>query len=201
MSRLRTVNTVETEKFCSDCKNWKNTDDFHKNSKSADGFDYRCKDCKREHNKARNFEVVEGPKTCSDCGVTYEKGEENFHRDKGNKYGLHSKCKDCKNAETKAWNEANPISIAVHNANKTARNDYGLDEQLDVQEVVEMFDSKDHKCQYCGCGGKLGLDHVIPFSRGGSNTIENVVPCCPSCNFEKNNKTPEEYQEYLKGDK
>jgi 5-methylcytosine-specific restriction endonuclease McrA len=151
--------------------------------------------------KSRNNPVIEGPKTCSCCGVTYEKGEENFHRQKSRNDGLRDNCKTCDKAASAAWHEANPISVPVHNANSKARDKYELDERLDLQEVVELFDSKGHKCEYCGCDGRLGLDHVIPFSRGGSNTIDNVVPCCFDCNTRKYNKTPEEYQQRLKGNK
>jgi hypothetical protein len=198
MSRLRTINTVETEKFCSKCKSWKNTDDFYKHAKSPDGFEYSCKDCKLAYLKARNNPVIDGPKTCRDCGVTYEDGKESFYRNKGKKDGLQDDCKTCRSASNKAWAEGNPISVAVATANRVARDVYELDERLTVQEVQSLFDLWGHKCEYCGGDGRLGLDHVIPFSRGGSNTIYNVVPCCPSCNFAKGDKTPEEYEDYLK---
>jgi len=45
-------------------------------------------------------------------------------------------------------------------------------------------------CQYCGVvlpSGELTLDHVIPRSRGGSSTWENLVACCHSCNRRKGN--------------
>ena len=48
-------------------------------------------------------------------------------------------------------------------------------------------------CQYCGYkGDKLSIDHVIPRSRGGLDTWENVTTACLSCNLVKGNKTPEE---------
>jgi 5-methylcytosine-specific restriction endonuclease McrA len=52
-----------------------------------------------------------------------------------------------------------------------------------------------YMCQYCK--GKfpqsgLTLDHVIPRSRGGQKTWENIVACCYSCNQKKGNKTPPE---------
>lgn len=44
-------------------------------------------------------------------------------------------------------------------------------------------------CQYCGCGGEMTFDHVIPRSKGGRTTWENVVASCGRCNLTKSNKT------------
>ena len=52
-----------------------------------------------------------------------------------------------------------------------------------------------HTCQYCGArpGVKeLNLDHVIPRSRGGGSTWENLVTSCRPCNHKKGRYTPEE---------
>jgi 5-methylcytosine-specific restriction endonuclease McrA len=46
-------------------------------------------------------------------------------------------------------------------------------------------------CQYCGAvfgAAELTLDHVIPRSRGGASTWENLVACCHSCNRRKGNQ-------------
>ncbi|MHB1700212.1 MAG: HNH endonuclease [Acidobacteriaceae bacterium] len=46
-------------------------------------------------------------------------------------------------------------------------------------------------CQYCGIvltSAELTLDHVIPRSRGGQSTWENLVACCHSCNRRKGNQ-------------
>src|SRR5580698_7827532 len=50
-------------------------------------------------------------------------------------------------------------------------------------------------CQYCSTAlpsGELTLDHVIPRSRGGLSTWENLVACCHSCNRRKGNQLPHE---------
>ena len=48
-------------------------------------------------------------------------------------------------------------------------------------------------CQYCGYkGDKLSIDHVIPRSRGGTDSWENVTTACLSCNVTKGNRTPQE---------
>ena len=52
-----------------------------------------------------------------------------------------------------------------------------------------------YTCQYCGARPlkkELTLDHVIPKSRGGGNTWENLVSACKKCNQKKGNKTPKE---------
>ena len=44
-----------------------------------------------------------------------------------------------------------------------------------------------HKCQYCGSTKNLTIDHIIPRSRGGEDTWENLVVACSSCNTKKGN--------------
>lgn len=50
-------------------------------------------------------------------------------------------------------------------------------------------------CQYCGKRlprSELNLDHVIPRSRGGRTTWENIVCSCINCNLQKGGRTPAE---------
>lgn len=50
-----------------------------------------------------------------------------------------------------------------------------------------------HSCQYCGStGDDLTLDHVVPRSRGGEDSWENMVAACVRCNVKKGNRTPKE---------
>lgn len=46
-------------------------------------------------------------------------------------------------------------------------------------------------CQYCGARAE-NIDHVVPRSRGGGHTWENVVACCRRCNSRKENRLPHE---------
>ena len=52
-----------------------------------------------------------------------------------------------------------------------------------------------HVCQYCGdrfSTHQLSVDHVVPRSRGGQTTWENVVCACLACNIRKGGRTPKE---------
>lgn len=52
-----------------------------------------------------------------------------------------------------------------------------------------------HTCAYCGARGRadeMNLDHVVPVSRGGRSSWDNVVLSCYGCNSRKDNRTPDE---------
>ena len=48
-----------------------------------------------------------------------------------------------------------------------------------------------HRCAYCR-GQAATVDHVVPRSRGGADSWENLVACCLRCNGVKGDRTPEE---------
>ena len=55
-----------------------------------------------------------------------------------------------------------------------------------------VFRRDNNECVYCGSKKELTIDHVIPRSKGGKNTWDNLVTCCQKCNLKKGNKTPDE---------
>ncbi len=54
-----------------------------------------------------------------------------------------------------------------------------------------VFARDEGACQYCA-GPAENLDHVVPRSRAGTHTWENVVAACRPCNTRKGNQTPRE---------
>jgi 5-methylcytosine-specific restriction endonuclease McrA len=56
----------------------------------------------------------------------------------------------------------------------------------------EVLRRDKHACQYCGSTKKLTLDHVIPRSKGGKHTWDNVVTACERCNSQKGDRTPQQ---------
>jgi len=72
-------------------------------------------------------------------------------------------------------------------------------DRLPVNEVKftrrNIFERDGNRCQYCGKKfdtRELNLDHVLPKSRGGSTTWDNIVCSCTSCNARKGRRTLEE---------
>jgi 5-methylcytosine-specific restriction endonuclease McrA len=47
------------------------------------------------------------------------------------------------------------------------------------------------RCGYCGSSAST-IDHILPRSRGGADSWENLVACCLRCNNVKGDKTPQE---------
>ena len=54
-----------------------------------------------------------------------------------------------------------------------------------------VFVRDSFQCQYCA-GAAENVDHVIPRSKGGTHTWENVVAACKACNTRKENRLPHE---------
>jgi 5-methylcytosine-specific restriction endonuclease McrA len=58
-----------------------------------------------------------------------------------------------------------------------------------------LFARDNNSCQYCGkrfSTSDLSLDHVVPRSRGGDTSWENIVCACIQCNVRKGGRTPQE---------
>lgn len=64
-----------------------------------------------------------------------------------------------------------------------------------------VFIRDEYTCQYCGRQpgrASLTMDHLIPRSRGGGLTWENIVTACVHCNQKKGNRLPEECGMHLR---
>lgn len=103
-------------------------------------------------------------------------------------------------AYMKAWRAANPararlyVRLSGHRRRAAAGGD--LIRAEDWLRLVKKFKGR---CAYCNeQSNSIEADHRIPLSRGGRNTIANIVPACRRCNRRKRTKTDKEYRAWLK---
>lgn len=61
-------------------------------------------------------------------------------------------------------------------------------EQIPQIVLDQVWNRDGGKCIICGSQEKIEFDHIIPFSKGGSNTYRNIQITCEKCNREKSNK-------------
>lgn len=57
---------------------------------------------------------------------------------------------------------------------------------------IRVYRRDQYECAYCGSKKQLTIDHIIPKSRDGKNSWENLITCCLPCNLKKGDRTPEE---------
>lgn len=149
---------------------------------------------------------------CGMCNQIYEDKPENrfvTHYNGRTRYSRHY-CKSCKEKYSyRVYSKANGKrryqeakkngtdwyhkNIDLNRKKQRERNGaarakrYGLTGIVTDEEWERTVAKFDHKCAYCGISGFLEKDHIVPMSRGGENTIQNVVPACRRCNSSKHN--------------
>lgn len=139
-------------------------------------------------------------KTCTKCGETKPTTE--FHKQSDGRDGLRCDCKSCRKAWGKAWREANPERIkaqkkAYYKTPAGKFSEYkgqakkrGIPFLMEFQQFEGLWQKP---CYYCGAEIKtIGLDRV---DNDGPYHIDNVVPCCWSCNESKRALPLEEWSE------
>ncbi len=85
--------------------------------------------------------------------------------------------------------EVHSPSIAMKLPSVVVLRDYVKPARYPAFTRFNLFLRDGFTCQYCGATGEMTFDHVIPRSRGGRTTWENVVAACGKCNLRKANMT------------
>lgn len=78
-----------------------------------------------------------------------------------------------------------PASVSTHNSRARKR---GVEATLTNQQWKEVLRQSDGICHYCkeNIGmDLLGIDHLLPLSKGGGNSVNNVIPACAPCNTQR----------------
>ena len=216
MSSQTSVAQNAKTKICSTCHVEKPIEEFYRADRFRDGKSYTCKSCfKVYYNriKRRNtgVDLLSGPdKRCCRCGLV--KARSSFFINRAASDGLTAYCKDCdkqkrlnRSTEEKERRKEYSHSHFVenrqryldHRHKRRALEAGGDFASADFSLVIER---DGNRCYICGVEVDLTLrwpdpgapsrDHVIPLSKGGSHTLDNVKLAHLACNWAKGTKEP-----------
>jgi len=169
------------DKTCKKCLISKPITEFYKNPKVVGGRIHQCKSCVKDRMKIYIQNNVE--KLYLDRKRRYWADRENALR-KSIEWGRQNK--DKRRIIKKRWSDKNQMAKAVMNKNWNA-NKLGAIGRFTLEEYKAKLESHGNKCGYCKEREPYTVDHIIPISRGGSNYIDNIMPCCLQCNGQKRN--------------
>ena len=154
----------------------------------------RCKEKKRKwrnENKDKEREKQRNRRK-NKREELYKKSQKWFreHPDKRKEYDRkwYAENKEKVKRKIRKWRANNPDKVKEQYHLRLARKkaNGGI---ITAGEWIDLCNHYDNKCLCCGKKGlKLTLDHVIPTSKGGTNTIDNAQPLCGSCNSRKGTK-------------
>jgi 5-methylcytosine-specific restriction endonuclease McrA len=92
-------------------------------------------------------------------------------------------------ASCRAWREAHPEYDRAKAERRRALKQ-GTADLLTEQEWQDILSYFGRACAYClRTDRPLTQDHIVPLTRGGTHSAENVVPACRSCNSRKHNRS------------
>ncbi len=201
-------------KLCTVCQTKKNLFDFHVSRRTKDGYNNLCKTCKstsdkkyRDANKESlkvsslkyrtdNKEAISTKKRETYRSATPKEVEERKHKKRERAKNYSEEIKQRKRDYDKQYfsSEAGKKVTALSAKKRRAQQLSSEDGTITYQSLDKLMLIQESKCKYCNTDldlqpkGCVHLDHVIPLSKGGIHSINNVVWSCAMCNYKKNNK-------------
>lgn len=185
-----------TEKECTKCYTIKPLDDFGVQERGKYGRRASCKVCQYAMLKER---IAKNPEKRREAERNYRQRSPEVFARKDKKYYEANKQKA--RESNKQWKLNNPDKVAELNRRKErvrrARKFENGTEVYSEQQVLETYGGICHLCGIAidlsaprsagtdGWENSLHVDHLIPLSKGGSDTLENVRPSHGLCNLQK----------------
>jgi 5-methylcytosine-specific restriction endonuclease McrA len=194
-----------SEKVCSKCKEVKPAEALDKNKSLKSGLRSECKECGKQLRSEINRRSREKNKEArNEYNRKYWK-ETNYYeknKDKLLQYQKEYKAnnKDKCDKWRKEWHERNlEYSKLIRRNVEAKRRRQKENSTLTSAEFCQWVSEQDKVCHYCGveCDDIFHVDHYIPLAKEGRHEIDNFVISCPTCNYSKGCKMPEEFTKQM----
>lgn len=89
-----------------------------------------------------------------------------------------------------AYQRNNPVKVQAFQERRRARK-ASVRNDFTAQQWEEVLVAFKHRCAYCHKKSRtLEMEHITPISKGGENTVSNIVPACITCNRKKHAGPP-----------
>jgi 5-methylcytosine-specific restriction endonuclease McrA len=166
------------------------------NTEQKSNYDKYQKEYKNKNKEKLLNDVKEYYHKNKEKRLEYAKQYREVHRKllskKASKYFQEHKQKVYESRHTDSFRKKNRVFGKIRRARKRAAS---IGDNFTVNEWKTLLERFENRCAYCRKEfiNKLEPDHVIPISRGGTNSISNILPCCRSCNAKKGAKLLEEW--------
>jgi len=167
-------------RICNKCKEEKSLDVFPKNKKCRGGRERTCKKCtykgREKKEQKENQKKLRRKWYLENKNITLERQKKRYQENK-----------ERLQAYGRQHAKDNPeIYRAARHRRRMRKRSNGRND-LTADQIRWMFENFPY-CVYCGNEDDLTVDHVVPISKGGENTLSNVVPACSDCNNKKRAK-------------
>jgi 5-methylcytosine-specific restriction endonuclease McrA len=184
------------QKQCSKCKELKDVSQFHKWRYSNDGYKYECKECRKKETATYRDKHSEAIKTRKHNYRALNKDKIRL----GNKryfQQAYYQDKDRFREQVRSWRRRNPDKRLIQCKRRHAHRK-GATGKHTAKEWRLLCQKYNYQCLRCGRQKPLTEDHIIPLSKGGADSIDNIQPLCVSCNSWKRDKTIDYRTQYSK---
>lgn len=167
--------------YCNTCNTDKPLSEFNKDTRSAIGYQTRCKVCEKKY-REDNSERIE--QYFKDNREQIAAGSAEYYRRNRDKI--------------KSWrrnyyaNEGH-LKVRLASNERHAKKISSSDGTVTPEFIELLFYAQDGCCMSCGKAfennkGSFHIDHIFPLSKGGEHISGNIQLLCPKCNLKKGSK-------------
>jgi len=196
------MNDTTVMKVCARCKEEKPITDFHKDNRSKDFHQSKCKTCSKSIYEDTKKHISDRGKIYYKlnrdilCAKTRAWAAANRQRKTEADKAYYEANKEKHNASVRAWKEAHKDVVNLHNRNRRARKEEssGTHTASDIRQILSLQKSKCAACKTKLSSG-YHVDHVIALANGGSNDKYNLQILCQPCNNSKHAKDPIDFMQ------